>query len=579
MLVLRKMEPIDWVECSRPVRVIPAMKHARKSMLSAHVAPAVAVATPAGGSGSDGFPPRRTVYLLLLLLCLAPYRGVLNNWLFNDDFSWLREARYDMRPGNILTLRVVDFFRPVVNLSFYLTEKVAPGNVPLDYAFNLALHFVCALLAFHLIDNLLKNREVAACAAALFAVTSVHSAAVLWISARTTLLSSFFLLASLAVLTSSKGTAIVRVAASVALYILALASKEEAISGLLLLGLLAVLWRGADGRAESAGEQAIRRASIPPPAARESRGIGGTRALPSRSALVAFAGVTVVYLLVRHTIIGGMFRQNWGLGAHWIRNLAGGFLYQLYPWPFFSLFYPRGTYLPEPASAIMPEILALPLIAILLWAGYAARRAFAMNFAVGWALISLLPASLFRYRFFSTASISQDRYYYLSSLGTMLCIALLLSMLWTRGSRARRAAAIGIFVLLCAGSVLRDGRLERKWGDFTRMYREIVTSIVDESAAFSGTKTLAVEGSPLAFPYLADAIALEMPGWRAVELTGGRTEAERYAPCLYVSFTGTVPKVMRMEKIDGLPKETGEATNGAGERESGLPPRAKAEEQ
>ena len=522
---------------------------------------------------AGGFLPRRTLYLVLLFLSCVPYRGVLDNWLFNDDFSWLRAARFDMTPGNILTFRVVEFFRPLVNLSFYGIEKTAPGNIPLHYALNLALHFLCTLLVFHLILNLLRNARLAAAAAALFALTSVHAAAVLWMSARTTLLSTFFLLGSLTMLTSSVGPAILRVAASIALYILALASKEEAISGVFLVGLLVVLGRETAGfpreltRTSNGGK-------LPGPSPADAS-MTGARGIPFKTAgsapnpvsFAAFAGVSVLYFVVRHAFMGGIFRENWGLGVHTIRNVAGGFLFQLYPWPFFSLFYPRGTYLPEPASALMPEILAVPLVLLLVWTGAAAKKSYAMNLAVGWALFSLLPASFFRYRFFSTASISQDRYYYLSSVGTMLLVVLLLSMLWDARSRLRRGIAAGIFIILCTGYVLRDARLEKKWDDFTRMYREVVTAIVDESSTFSGTTTLAVEGAPLAFPYLGEAIALEMPGWDAVEVQGGKAEAERFAPCLYVSYTGKKPKLMRMEKIERAPERTGATENGSTIRE------------
>ena len=44
--------------------------------------------------------------------------------------------------------------------------------------------------------------------------------------------------------------------------------------------------------------------------------------------------------MIRQAFMGGYFRENWGPGWHAARNVAGGFLYQLYPWPFFSLFYP-----------------------------------------------------------------------------------------------------------------------------------------------------------------------------------------------------------------------------------------------
>jgi hypothetical protein len=518
---------------------------------------------------AGGFLTRRTLYLVLLFLSCAPYRGILDNWLFNDDFSWLRAARFDMTPVNILTFRVVEFFRPLVNLSFFVMEKAAPGNVPLQYACNLALHALCTLLVFHLILNLLRNERLAAAAAALFALTSVHAAAILWMSARTTLLSTFFLLASLTMLTSSAGTVILRVAAAIALYILGLASKEEAISGVFLVGLLFALGRKAAGFPRERSKKS-NGGTIPDPSPADAS-TTGTRGIPLKTAgnalspasFAAFAAVSVLYLVVRHAFMGGIFRENWGLGFHTIRNVAGGFLFQLYPWPFFSLFYPRGTHLPAPAGALMPEILVVPLVLFLIWAGRAAKKSYAATLAVGWALLSLLPESSFRYRFFSTVSISQDRYYYLSSVGTTLLVVLLLSMLWHARSRLRQGIAVGIFIILCAGYVLRDARLERKWDAFTRMYREVVAAISEESGAFSGTTTLAIEGAPLAFPYLGDAIALEMPGWKAVEVKGGKAEAERFAPCLYVSYTGTKPKLMRMEKIERALERNGATKSGS----------------
>lgn len=464
--------------------------------------------------------PRRAVYLVLLFLCFLSYRGIIDNGLFNDDFSWLKAARFDMTPGNILTFQVVEFFRPLVNLTFWTFERAAPGNVPAHYALNLILHFVCSVLVFHLFLRLLDSAWTAAAAGILFAVSSVHAAAVLWISARTTLLSTFFLLASLNVMLAG-GRKGVRTAVATALYVLALASKEEAIAGLFLVALLFALLP------RSAGPRRV-----------------------DRSALVAITVVSCVYLIIRQEIMGGYTHERWGPGWHALRNVAGGFLDQLYPWPFFSLFYLPGTVIPESANAASPEIAALPAVCLLVLAGYAARKSRAMNLAVAWAILALVPVSLYRYRFFSTISISQNRYYYLSSVGTVLIITLLISMIWSKRSRLRQGLAIAILVLLCAGYIVRDIRLERKWDDFTRMYREVVVAILEASGAYPDITTLAVEDPPLAFPYLAEGVALERAGIKAVEVTGGPDAARMWAPCLYVSYSGERPKLMRMEKIE-----------------------------
>ena len=489
------------------------------------------------------FPPRRTIYLALLFLCLLSYRGVLDNWLFNDDLSWLRAARLEMAPRSLLTYRVVDFFRPLVNLSFWLMERTSPGNVALHYGFNIVLHALCTILYFHLLAKLLGSVRVAFAAAALFAVTSAHAAAVFWISARTTLLSTAFLLAALLALLSERRARPLRVAGACFLYALALASKEEAIAGLILVSLIWALARGRNDGPRIDGR-----------------------------ALAAIAAVSALYLLLRHAFMGGFFRENWGLGAHALRNVAGGFLYQLYPWPFFSLFYPAGTNIPEPAGALMPEILAAPLAALLVIAGRAARKSFAMNVAVVWGLLALAPAALFRYRFFSTVSFSQSRYYYLSSAGTALAVVILLSMIWRGHSRARQALAGALFLFIAAGYVERTHRLERKWDEFTGYYRTIVAAVIQEIDARPGANLLAIENPPMAFGYLADAIVLERPD-RTVVAAASREEAERHAPCLYISYSGESPKVMRVERIDrpaGDGGADGDRSSGAGNREGNV---------
>lgn len=492
-------------------------------------------------------------YVILFLLCLATYRGIFDNWLFNDDFSWLREARLGMSWGNLLTLRVVEFFRPLVNLSFYVMERISPGNLPLHYSFNLLLHFLNSLLVFHAAFALTGGRRLSAAASALFAVTSIHTGALFWISARTTLMSSFLLLSSLILVVpkgagarahvpprgeggkagAAAGTAPLpgsgdpkaasraRLILSVALYVLALAAKETAVAGFPILLLILLLNR------------------------RTGAGIS-----PDRPALAAFASATVLYLIARHSVMGGFPAGNWGFGAHAPRNVGGGILYQLYPWPAAALLFPRLGVIGESVHPFLPEMLALPLILLILWIGCRARRGYEFAAAAGWMILALVPASLFRYRFFSTASITQNRYYYLSSFGSVLIVALLLEMLWRGGSRIRRSAAAAVFLILCTGYIARVWYLEIKWSGFTEYYRQTVEVLLEEARGFPGVSTLAVEDPPLAHRYLKDAVAYFDPGWKVVEIRGGAAEAEEWKPCLYVTYSGEKTKMMRMRKLE-----------------------------
>ena len=100
------------------------------------------VESGAGGRGLGTARSRAAVYLLLYLLCVLTFHGMTDNYLFNDDFAWLDSARNRMEGGSVLMTRVVGFFRPLVNVTFYLMERFSPGNIPLHYSLNLVLHFL-----------------------------------------------------------------------------------------------------------------------------------------------------------------------------------------------------------------------------------------------------------------------------------------------------------------------------------------------------------------------------------------------------------------------------------------------------
>lgn len=462
---------------------------------------------PGRSAGDSPWWLTPAVYLLLFVLCLVTYHGISDNYLFNDDFSWMSRARYDMTPSNIFTFRVVNFFRPLINVTFYVFEHLAPGNLRLQYTFDLVLHFICSVLVLHLFTRILGDRRQAIVGAVLFAVSSIHTGAVFWISARTTLLSTALLLGAILALISGKGRGRLTVISSTALFVLSLLAKETAIAGLPILLFIFILYR------------------------KDWKNTGALRI-----SLISWSIVSASYLITRKLVIGGFTQHNWGPGIHMLRNTAGGFLYQLWPWPFFSLFYHEGTMLKEPAHPFLPELLAIGAVALFWWLGRVTGRR--REYALGslWALTALVPASAFRYRFFSTVSITQNRYYYLSSVGTILIFALVFTLLWDSRKTAARIACAAAICIFITGSIVRVDRLEKIWSDFTRMYEESVGFIittVEEKPVYTAA---AIENPPLAFPYAADAVSLYKPDWKVSEVEGGLQQARRFAPCVYILF-------------------------------------------
>jgi len=188
-------------------------------------------------------------YTCVVLTAVWAHGAMLDNELFNDDFQWLRAARHDMTWENVLGYRVIGFFRPLVNLSFFLMEKFVPGNLTIYNSTQIFLHIVNTILLYQLFLRLLRDRTVAAATALYFLVTFSHLGAVIWISARTTLMASGFLLAAL--LVAMHPATPRRRIASCLLFTFALMCKEEAIVGMLLLPL--VYWYAGIARPNSVG--------------------------------------------------------------------------------------------------------------------------------------------------------------------------------------------------------------------------------------------------------------------------------------------------------------------------------------
>jgi hypothetical protein len=441
-------------------------------------------------------------YLVAVGACLLVYRGLADNYLYNDDFRWIRNARHDMRADNLFTFQVIGFFRPLMNVLFYLTERLHPGNLGAYYATNLLFHFLNGVLVFHLLDRWFHRRAVAAGAALLFLVTSTHWAAVGWISARTSLVSTLLVLASMLVLVGRPPSRWRR-ASAVLLYVLALFAKEDAVVAVALLALL------------------------------KTRGDRDAATAPDRRAFVYFGAATVAYVVVRTAVIGHVLQENWGPGVHALRNLGGGFLYGVYPWSLASLT-GIGATIGVQTHPWWPEILALPVLALLLVAGRVLRR---REVAVGiaWMWIALFPVSMFRFRFFTTEWLTHDRYYYLSSVGACLCMAALLDGAWrvSRLRTATRCAVVAVVAVMLVGEPVAAAKRAARFHRMTSAYRSLVEVVGRRMDERSRYFTCAVQGWPMQRAFLPDVFALERPEWHVVAVAD-EAQARANAPCLFV---------------------------------------------
>ena len=149
---------------------------------------------------TDFFKKGRTFSILvlstLLILQLFIYIEHVGTGFIKDDFNWL---------GNVIADGEVDylkpfsestgFYRPLISLSFGIQYQIHGMN-PRPYGvFNLFIHILNILLIFLILFRNEETRSFALLVTALFALNAkANRMAIGWISARTTLLCSFFLL-------------------------------------------------------------------------------------------------------------------------------------------------------------------------------------------------------------------------------------------------------------------------------------------------------------------------------------------------------------------------------------------------
>ena len=176
--------------------------------------------------------------MVLSVAWLLIYGPTIPGGFIKDDFGWIYHSRIDGWASVYeMFNRTAAFYRPIVNLSFGVTEALFDNN-PIPYAVtNVVLALACALAVYALAIAVRLPQWAALIAAAIWAF-NFHgiNMAVAWLSGRTSLLGTLF--AVLAALYFTRGRAL---AAGLCCFA-ALMSKEE----VLALPVILTLWQWVD---------------------------------------------------------------------------------------------------------------------------------------------------------------------------------------------------------------------------------------------------------------------------------------------------------------------------------------------
>jgi len=165
--------------------------------------------------------------LVLTVAVAVLYGWTVSFGFANDDFTWIQRAR--VLPGTRWWQAAFDhsvsplFFRPLVQLSFFLDQMVF-GTDPFWYHLtNLLLEWVTVLLVWRVGRMLRLGRLSSVLLASLFVAHAAVPIAVSWVCARSDLLCTACFLAALLAHAAN------RTALAATFFALAVASKETAI--------------------------------------------------------------------------------------------------------------------------------------------------------------------------------------------------------------------------------------------------------------------------------------------------------------------------------------------------------------
>lgn len=193
---------------------------------------------------------KRLRFLPIALLALLPYLGAIHDPLLYDDRTLLdnRWLVTEAGAGNVFAHDYwygtrhehSDLYRPVTILSLAWNMRATPSKEGIR-GVNLLLHALAALTLLWLLRILAKklggNSLWPYFGAAVFAVHPLASEAVLWAAGRAEILAAIFGMLAFGVLVATPSgdkRFLRRVVSSSALFLLALGSKESAVSWLVI---------------------------------------------------------------------------------------------------------------------------------------------------------------------------------------------------------------------------------------------------------------------------------------------------------------------------------------------------------
>lgn len=176
------------------------------------------------------------IFFGFILVALLLFSSVIHSFFLSDDFVFIDTAKFEKKPFKLWVTPL--FIRPIIMLSFFLDHQAWGLSASGYHLTNILVHAVNSFLVFLVCLSLLKlfqareeeRNRISLLAGVLFLVFAGHSESIAWISGRTDVFATLFLLVSFwCYLRYRQNRNIAAVLFSYVFFILALLSKESVI--------------------------------------------------------------------------------------------------------------------------------------------------------------------------------------------------------------------------------------------------------------------------------------------------------------------------------------------------------------
>jgi tetratricopeptide (TPR) repeat protein len=433
-------------------------------------------------------PERARALLITALVACAtlPYLNILfNGFVYDDDNQvlknpYVRSFRFlkEIFTTNVWSFggvrAVTNYYRPMMTLGYLACYKLFGMRAYGFHLVSLLLHLLVVCLVFVLTEHLTGDRVWAFVAGALFALHPIHTESVAWIAAVTDLELTFFYLLTfgfyLAVAKPGGGRSARMLAAMVVAFILALLSKEQAMTLPPLATVYEHFYR--EDRCETSASQKLSRYGV--------LWLVGVAYVLFR---MHFFGALAPTENLPHLTPQGIVLSAVALVGQYVEKLL---------WPVrlcaFYVFHPSTSPFDLGVLAGLLVLLTFAALFLVCWRSRERNVRF-VSFAILWFFATLAPVLNAHWL---ARNVFTERYLYLPSVGVAWLVGWGASKLWSRAAprpAERRALVLAGFALgglFAARIVIRN----RDWSDDIVLYNQTLDLSPDATVILNNLGTV-----------------------------------------------------------------------------------------